>query len=111
MSAMKKQKQQKLEVAAATVESSPGKASKRKRLAKAFPLPLEKERKKRQVLVRERFTLLPEEGEVLARIKRQFAEQGVTVKKSQLVRAGLALLATRSEEELKALLATLPEPE
>ena len=108
MSAMKKQ-QQKLEVAA--VESSPGKASKRKRLAKAFPLPLEKERKKRQVLVRERFTLLPEEGEVLARIKRQFAEQGVTVKKSQLVRAGLALLATRSEEELKALLATLPEPE
>ena len=109
MSAMKKQKQQKLEVAA--VESSPGKALKRKRLAKAFPLPLEKERKKRQVLVRERFTLLPEEGEVLARIKRQFAEQGVTVKKSQLVRAGLALLATRSEEELKALLATLPEPE
>ncbi len=94
--------------ATAAAPASHGK--KRKRLAKAFPLPLDKARKKQveEAVVRERFSMLPNEYERLSAIKTQLAEQGVDARRSDLVRAGLALLSAQSVEELQRLLKALP---
>ena len=87
----------------------PAHGKKRKRLAKAFTRPLDKERKKQaEAVVRERFSLLPGEYEQLLAIKDQLAEQGAKAGKSDLVRAGLLLLAEHSPEEILLLLARLP---
>ena len=91
-----------------TVALQAAKASKRKRLAKAFPRPLEKARKKREGQRHPRFALLPEDIERLARLKRELAAQGIAVKKSELIRAGLAVLASQPVEECKAAVAALP---
>ncbi len=90
---------------AAPESASP--AKKRKRLAKAFPRPLDKVLKKQAEPVRERFTLLRGEYDLLVRIKKQLADQGVEVKKSDLLRAALGLLSVKSDEEIKALLTVL----
>lgn len=83
-------------------------AKKRKRLAKAFSRPLDKVLRKQAEPVRERFTLLRGEYDQLVRIKKQLADQGVEVKKSDLLRAALSLLSVKSDEEIKALLTVLP---
>ena len=83
-------------------------AKKRKRLAKAFSRPLDKVLKKQAEPVRERYTLLRGEYDQLVRIKKQLADQGVEVKKSDLLRAALGLLSVKSDEEIKALLTVLP---
>ncbi len=93
--------------APAAPESSPP-AKKRKRLAKAFSRPLDKVLRKQAEPVRERFTLLRGEYDQLVRIKKQLADQGVEVKKSDLLRAALGLLSVKSDEEIKALLTVLP---
>ena len=87
---------------------SPSPAKKRKRLAKAFTRPLDKVLRKQSEPVRERFTLLRGEYDQLVRIKKQLADQGVDVKKSDLLRAALGLLSVKSDEEIKALLTVLP---
>lgn len=91
----------------ATPESSVP-AKKRKRLSKAFSRPLDKILMKQAKPVRERFTLLRGEYDQLVRIKKQLADQGVEVRKSDLVRAALSLLSVKSDEEIKALLTVLP---
>ena len=91
----------------ATPESS-APAKKRKRLSKAFSRPLDKILMKQAKPVRERFTLLRGEYDQLVRIKKQLADQGVEVRKSDLVRAALSLLSVKSDEEIKALLTVLP---
>jgi hypothetical protein len=91
----------------AAPESSPS-AKKRKRLSKAFSRPLDKILMKQAKPVRERFTLLRGEYDQLVRIKKQLADQGVEVRKSDLVRAALSLLSVKSDEEIKALLTVLP---
>lgn len=83
-------------------------AKKRKRLSKAFSRPLDKVLMKQAEPVRERFTLLRGEYDQLVRIKKQLANQGVEVKKSDLLRAALGLLSVKSDEEIKALLTVLP---
>lgn len=83
-------------------------APRRKRLAKAFERPLDKGLKKKAALVRDRFTFPEDEYAQLVRLKKQLDTLGVKVKKSELVRAGLLLLSSRSDEELKALLAGIP---
>ena len=83
-------------------------AKKRKRLSKAFSRPLDKILMKQAKPVRERFTLLRGEYDQLVRIKKQLADQGVEVRKSDLVRAALSLLSVKSDEEIKALLTVLP---
>jgi len=83
-------------------------AKKRKRLAKAFTRPLDKVLRKAKEPVRERFTLLEAEYEQLVRTKKQLAAQGLSVKKSDLIRVGLVLLSTKTEEELRVLLGALP---
>lgn len=83
-------------------------AKKRKRLSKAFSRPLDKVLMKQAEPVRERFTLVRGEYDQLVRIKKQLADQGLDVKKSDLVRAALGLLSVKSDEEIKALLSVLP---
>ena len=81
-------------------------AKNRKRLAKAFPRPLDKKLKEAE-RVREKFTLLADEYAQLAVLKERLAVQGVSVKKSELLRAGLSLLAALDDSELQAALARL----
>ncbi len=79
-------------------------AKNRKRLAKAFSRPLDKVLRKRA----EPFTLLRSENDQLVRIKKQLADQGVEVKKSDLLRAALGLFSMKSDEEINALLSVPP---
>lgn len=95
-------------VAAPAMPETSAPAKKRKRLAKAFSRPLDKVLRKQAEPVRERFTLLRGEYDQLVRIKKQLADQGVEVKKSDLLRAALGLLSVKSDEEIKALLTVLP---
>lgn len=90
------------------VPVAPEKSKKRKRLAKAFVRPLDKVLRLPPEPVREKFSLLPGEYEQLMRVKKHLAARGVVVRKSDLVRAGLFLLSSKSEEEIRALLAALP---
>lgn len=80
---------------------------KRKRLAKAFPRPLDKKLRK-QHAVREKFSIPVLEYDQLLELKARLAEQGVAVKKSELVRAALLQLGSLDDDELKTLLARLP---
>jgi len=89
----------------------------RKRLAKAFERPLDKvlrkqsseldEPAKEPATVRDGFTFPKPEHDLLVEIKKRLAEQGVTVKKSDLIRVGLILLSSLSQEKLKGHLARL----
>ena len=78
-------------------------AKKRKRLAKAFPRPLDKELRKQQT-VREKFAIPAFEYEQLLDLKARLNDRGTPVKKSELVRAGLMLLTALDDDELSAVL-------
>lgn len=90
----------------------------RKRLAKAFPRPLDKvlkknvaktdRRKSEPSAVRDGFTFPQAEHAVLVGIKETLAEQGLKVKKGDLMRVGLGLLSQLPLEKIKSLLAKLP---
>jgi hypothetical protein len=82
-------------------------AKNRKRLAKAFPRPLDKKLKESE-RVREKFSLPADEYAQLAALKQRLAAQGVAVKKSELLRTGLLLLAELDDGELTVALARLP---
>jgi len=81
-------------------------AERRKRLSKAFARPLDKKRNK-ETFVRDRFTLPASDYALLVELKKRLAEQGVAVKKSELIRAGLRLLIELDENAVKATLASL----
>ncbi len=81
--------------------------SKRKRLSKAFSRPLDKTLRHEHV-VRDRISFPEVEYDQLVELKKNLTDQGMVVKKSQLVRAGLLLIAELSDDELKALLAKVP---
>ena len=80
---------------------------KRKRLAKVFKRPLDKELRSVQ-LVRDKFVMPTEEYERLLELKKRLAEQGLNVKKGELIRAGLVLLAALEDEDLKGVVLTVP---
>ena len=97
---------------AAGTAAAPGAANprnKKRRLAKAFPLPLEKARKSLKDGVREKFSLTAGELAWLVETKERLASEAAPVKKSMLVRAGLVLLRDLDDEQLMALIANLPE--
>ncbi|MFZ4538690.1 hypothetical protein [Propionivibrio sp.] len=79
-------------------------ARKRKRLAKAFSRPLDKKLKKPE-LVREKLSMTEGESAQLAELKQRLVVQGIAIKKSELLRAGLMLIATLDDDALKDLLA------
>ena len=59
-------------------------------------------------LVRDRFTFTENEYEQLSLLKKRLADQRVISKKSELVRAALALFANLDDTELKEALARIP---
>ncbi len=91
----------------AAPESGATHHKKRKRLAKAFKRPLDKELRSVQ-LVRDKFVMPTEEYERLLELKKRLAEQGLNVKKGELIRAGLVLLAALEDEDLKGVVLTVP---
>lgn len=93
----------------ATTGAHAASSKKKRRLAKAFPLPLEKARKSLKEGVREKFSLTAGELAWLVETKERLMSANMPVKKSMLVRAGLTLLRDLDDEQLKALLVNLPE--
>lgn len=91
----------------ATPETKKSAGAKRKRLSKAFARPLDKKLKK-SVIVRERFSIPSAEYVQFGLLKNRLADQGVGVKKSELVRAGLVLLSSLGDEDLAMLMAKVP---
>ncbi len=94
-------------VLAPAPEAKKAATGKRQRLSKAFSRPLDKKLRK-AALVRERFTLLEIEYAQLAVLKKRLSDRGASAKKSQLVRAGLLLIAALDDAALQALLAKVP---
>jgi len=89
---------------AAPERSGASVAKKRRRLAKVFSRPLDKKFKHPES-VREKFSMLPQDYAQLLLLKQRLAEQGVSVKKGELLRAGLLLLAAVDDGDLPAALA------
>lgn len=63
---------------------------------------------KKAKLVRDSFTMPESEYRILNDVKKAFLKSGIAVKKSELLRAGVALLNTTSEDKLRILIAGLP---
>jgi hypothetical protein len=81
-----------------------------KAAAKPVPaLPVEKEKTKKIKLVRDSFTMPEAEYEVLGKVKKACLKAGVEIKKSELLRIGVALIGGMDAASLKAVLATLPQ--
>ena len=91
----------------AAPESGIAHHTKRKRLAKAFKRPLDKTLRSIQ-LVREKYSMPENEHERMIDIKKRLLDQGFTIKKNELVRAGLMLLAALDDDDLKGVVSTLP---
>ncbi|WP_069638340.1 hypothetical protein [Burkholderia sp. PAMC 26561] len=64
-------------------------------------------RTKKEKVVRDSFTMPKSDYEKIAALKQQCADNGVTVKKSELLRAGLIILARASDEQLVAAVAAV----
>jgi hypothetical protein len=99
-----------------TVKKNPGRSvseakkssgNKRKPLSKAFTRPLDK-KLKHGSLVRDCFSFPEAEYAHLVALKKRLLEEGVEVKKSELVRAGLVVLSSLEDADMKALLAKVP---
>lgn len=80
---------------------------KRKRLSKAFLRPLDK-KFKRGAVVRDCFSFPEVEYAHLVELKKRLLAEGIEIKKSELLRAGLALLVSLDDDELRNLLAKVP---
>ncbi|WP_199710568.1 hypothetical protein [Noviherbaspirillum cavernae] len=63
---------------------------------------------KKAKLVRDSFTMPEAEYKLLGEVKRDCLKAGIEVKKSELLRAGVALIRQMDIEQLKAVLAALP---
>jgi hypothetical protein len=68
---------------------------------------VKKEGAKKEKVVRDSFTMPKAEYEKIALLKKKCQDAGVTVKKSELLRAGLALLDSTSEQRLLAAIAAV----
>lgn len=74
----------------------------------AAPVLMSKEKIKKPKLVRDSFTMPEAEHRVLIDVKRAFLKSGVLVKKSELLRAGVALIKAMDQARLHALIVSLP---
>jgi hypothetical protein len=79
------------------------------RKAPAAALPARDAVESRPVLVRDSFTMPEHEYAVLAEVKQACLRAGIEVKKSELLRIGVALLGQVDIATLKAVLAALPQ--
>jgi len=72
------------------------------------PLPEPKEKFKKPKLVRDSFTMPEAEYAVLGEVKKACLKAGIEVKKSELLRVGVALIRQLDTARLKEILASLP---
>jgi len=81
-----------------------------KRVGKAAPAtrPAKPEKVKKPKLVRDSFTIPKLEYAVIEELKQRAAKLGAPVKKSELLRAGIKLLATLATADYLAALAAVP---
>jgi len=70
--------------------------------------PEEKEKAKKPKLVRDSFTMPEAEYAVLGQVKKDCLKAGFEVKKSELLRVGVALIRQMDTAKLKEVLETLP---
>ncbi|SAL87733.1 hypothetical protein AWB74_08242 [Caballeronia arvi] len=93
------------------VEPTPGrqltkKKNRKKRLVHlelaAVGVPPQKERVKKEKVVRDTFTMPRFDYEKIKKLTQRCLDEGVLVNKSELLRAGLVLLEAASPEELRA---------
>lgn len=77
------------------------------RLAKEAKPVDAKDKHKKAKLVRDSFTMPEPEYEVLAIVKKACIKAGLPVKKSELLRIGVALVRDKTPAELQAVLSTL----
>lgn len=75
----------------------------------APPVPREAAPEARPLLVRDSFTMPEQEYAVLAEVKQACLRAGIEVKKSELLRIGVALLGQLDLSTLKQVLAALPQ--
>ena len=88
-------------------ETKKSSGKKRKRLSKAFTRPLNKKLKEHS-LVRECFSFPEAEYDHLLALKKRLLAEGMDIKKSELVRAGLVLLSSLDDADMKVFLAKVP---
>lgn len=98
---------------AADVTSAPTKAIKQTRAAPADAAPVsaaadgKAKRVKKEKVVRDSFTMLKSDYEKIAVLKQTCLDAGVSVKKSELLRAGLLLLESAPAKRLLAAVSTV----
>jgi hypothetical protein len=94
------------EAVAADTRAAPTKAKKQKRVVSQEATPIEiaveekAQRQKKEKVVRDSFTMPKSDYEKIAALKQKCLDAGVSVKKSELLRAGLVLLETASMKRL-----------
>ncbi|MES2933950.1 MAG: hypothetical protein V4805_10745 [Pseudomonadota bacterium] len=76
---------------------------------KAKPASVVKEKAKKAKLVRDSFTMPEAEYEVLGQVKKACLKAGIDIKKSELLRVGVALIKEMDLAHLKTVLAALPQ--
>lgn len=76
--------------------------------AKAKPAAASKEKVKKPKLVRDSFTMPEAEYQGLSDVKKACIKAGFEIKKSELLRIGVALIRNSAPAQLKAVLASLP---
>jgi len=96
-----------VKAAARSLAAPPPKRAPRK--APAVPAVSDSASAERPVLVRDSFTMPEQEYAVLAEVKQACLRAGIEVKKSELLRIGVALLGQVDIATLKSVLAALPQ--
>lgn len=94
--------------AAKPVQKAAAKSS-AKGAQKDAPAAAEREKTRKPKLVRDSFTMPEEEYAVLALVKKACLKAGFEIKKSELLRVGVALISQIDMATLKSVLASLPQ--
>ncbi|MDR1276726.1 MAG: hypothetical protein LBL72_10165 [Candidatus Accumulibacter sp.] len=91
-------------------ENPENETPRKRRLSKAFPRPLDK-KVRQSGFVRDSFTFPEAEYLYLDDLKKRLRAEGVNLRKSDLLRAGLSLLFALDDAEMKALISKTLRPE
>jgi hypothetical protein len=78
-----------------------------KSAGKTAAKPVSKEKVKKSKLIRDSFTMPEAEYQVLSDVKKAFLKLGVSVKKSELLRASVALIKNMDTNHLNAVISAL----
>lgn len=95
--------------AAAKAARKPAQKPAAKDAPKAAQAALERDKTRKPKLVRDSFTMPEEEYAVLALVKKACLKAGFEIKKSELLRVGVALISQIDMATLRSVLASLPQ--